>query len=211
MKQEGRAGFLEATGVSRETLDRLQTYADLLLTWNKTINLVGKSTTDDVWTRHLLDSAQLFPLIPKDAETVLDMGSGAGFPGLVLAIMGAPHVHLAESDQRKCAFLREAARLTGTSVKILAQRLESIPAFPADVITARALAPVEQLLGWGEVFLRPGGRYLFLKGQNVEAELTNAHQLWRMRVLQTPSLTDSRASVLCIQEVSRVPARERDS
>lgn len=210
MKQAGRAAFAQTTGVSHETLERLQAYVDLLLLWNQKINLVAKSTADDVWTRHVLDSAQLFPLIPPQTKSLLDMGSGAGFPGLVLAILGVPNVHLGESDQRKCAFLREAARITGAAVTIHPQRLENISAFPADVITARALAPLEDLLGWAEAFLRPGGRCLFLKGQNVEAELTNAHQIWKMRVILTPSLTDSRASVLCIQEVSRVSADPPD-
>ncbi len=205
MKHYGRDAFIRDTGVSRETSDRLQAYADLLLTWNAKINLVGKSTAEDVWHRHLLDSAQLFPLIPKEARMLLDLGSGAGFPGLVLAIMGVPGVHLADSDQRKCSFLREAARVTGTAVTVHAKRVEDIPAFPADIITARALAPLGELLGWAEVFLTPTSRCLFLKGQNVEVELTNAHQIWRMDVTQTPSLTDPRASVLCIQEVSRVP------
>ena len=205
MKQSyGPDDFAKDTGVSRETLDRLRAYADLLLVWNKKINLVAKSTEAELWHRHLLDSAQLFPLIPKTTRTLVDLGSGAGFPGLVLATMGAPGVHLIESDQRKCAFLREAARVAGAPVTIHARRIEDIAPFPVDVITARALAPVADLLDLAEPFTQKATRFLFLKGQNVEVELTDAHKRWRISVDQTPSLTDSHAAVLCIQEVSRV-------
>ena len=106
------AGFAAAINVSRETIERLERYAALLIKWNKTVNLVGRSTIADLWRRHMLDSAQLFPYLPKSAGRLVDFGSGAGFPGLVLAIMGAPDVHLVEANARKCAFLREAARVT---------------------------------------------------------------------------------------------------
>src|SRR5689334_7633402 len=100
--------FAAATHVSRETLGRLQAYADILVAWNQRLNLVGRGTIDDLWRRHMLDSAQLHALLPAGAKILVDLGSGAGFPGLVLAIMGGPHVHLVESDQRKAVFLREA-------------------------------------------------------------------------------------------------------
>lgn len=200
----GPEAFQKDTNVSRETLDRLKAYADLLLVWNKKINLIGPSTAPDLWIRHMLDSAQLFPLIPAGTRTLVDLGSGAGFPGLVLGIMGVPGVTLVESDQRKCAFLREAARIAGAPVMVLAKRIEDIPPFPADVITARALAPVADLLEWGAPFLTESSLCIFPKGQNVEVELTEAHKRWRIRVDQRPSRTDPRGTILCIGEVSRV-------
>jgi 16S rRNA (guanine527-N7)-methyltransferase len=201
----GPSAFLEKTGVSRETLAKLEVYADLLVTWNKKINLIGPSTEADLWHRHMLDSAQLYPLIPPSTGVVLDLGSGAGFPGLVLAIMGLPGVHLVESDQRKCAFLREAARITGASATVHAKRIEQLTAFPADVITARAVAPLADLLAWSERFLTKNTLCIFPKGQNVEVELTDAHKRWRITVDQHSSRTDPRGTILCIGEVSRVP------
>ena len=137
----GPIEFQAKSGVSRETLERLTIYADLLVKWQAKINLVGPETLADLWSRHMLDSAQLFPLIRPDAKRLVDLGSGAGFPGLVLGVMGAPDVHLVESDARKCAFLREAARLTGTTVTIHNKRIEQVAPLGADVVTARALAP----------------------------------------------------------------------
>lgn len=199
----GPEAFQKDTGVSRETLSRLQAYADLLTVWNKKINLVGPSTVPDLWTRHMLDSAQLFPLIPKGTRTLLDLGSGAGFPALVLGIMGIPGVTLVESDQRKCAFLREAARIAGASVTVLAKRIEDVPPFAADVITARALAPLADLLDWSAPFLAENTRCIFPKGQNVEVELTQAHKRWRITTDQRPSRTDPRGTIVCIDEVRR--------
>lgn len=200
----GPEAFQKDTGVSRETLDRLRAYADLLLVWNKKINLIGPSTAPDLWTRHMLDSAQLFPLIPAGVHTLVDLGSGAGFPGLVLGIMGIPGITLIESDQRKCAFLREAARIAGASVTVLAKRIEDITPFPADVITARALAPVAELLEWSAPFLTKSSLCIFPKGQNVEVELTDTHKRWKITVDQRVSRTDPRGTILCIGEVSRV-------
>ncbi len=211
MKQSpayGPAAFAQDTGVSRETLSRLTAYADLLALWNKKINLVGRSTEPEVWQRHMLDSAQLFPLIPPGTQTLLDMGSGAGFPGLVLAIMGVPRVHLVESDQRKCAFLREAARLAQAPATIHAKRIEDLVAFPVDVVTARALAPVADILDWSARFLTEKTTCIFPKGQNVEGELTDAHKRWRITVDQRPSRTDSRGTILCINEVRRVQSEQ---
>src|SRR5437660_9171448 len=132
------AEFAAATGVSRETLPRLDAYAELLRRWSPRINLVAASTLDDLWRRHFLDSAQLLPLIPAAARNLVDLGSGAGFPGLVLAILGVPGVELVEADARKCAFLREAARTAGATVRIHQARIDSLPARAFDVITARA-------------------------------------------------------------------------
>ena len=189
-------GFQKATGVSRETLERLVVYEALLRKWQKTINLVGPKTLDEAWSRHFLDSAQLFPLLPESARVLVDLGSGAGFPGLVLAIMGVPEVHLIESDVRKGAFLREAARATGAPVTVHSKRIEAVQALQADVLTARALAPLKDLLEWGGRFLTAGGVALFLKGQNVEDELTDSTKYWMMRTERFDSVTDPSGSIL---------------
>jgi len=131
------------------------------------------------------------------------MGCGAGFPGLVLAVMGVPDVHLIESDARKCAFLREAARVTGTSVTIHNARIEAVEPLGADVVTARALAPLEKLLGWAERHLLPEGHCVFLKGRGVEDELTTASKEWNITFERFPSQTDSLAAILHLKEVRR--------
>lgn len=199
--------FQDVTGVSRETLDRLRAYADLLIKWQARINLVGPETIPNLWSRHFLDSAQVFPHLPQSAHRLMDMGSGAGFPGLVLALMGAPEIHLIESDQRKCAFLREAARVSGASVTIHNGRLESLPPLGADVVTARALAPLEKLLSWAEPHVLPHGEYLFLKGKGCEDELTTASKEWNITFERYPSVTDPFGTILHLKEVSRGRAK----
>lgn len=191
--------------VSHETMDRLSTYANLLVKWQETINLVGPSTLKDLWRRHFLDSTQLWSLLPEKTERLVDMGSGAGFPGLVLAILGIPDVHLIESDQRKCAFLREVARATGIHITVHASRIESIPAFAADVITSRALASVDALLNLSSGFMAEHTVCLFPKGQTAEVELTGISPTWTLRVERFPSLTDANATILRLSEVCREP------
>jgi len=203
--------------VSRETFARLQIYAALLVKWQAAINLVGRDTLPDLWRRHMLDSAQVADLIaPKKADggalTIIDFGAGAGFPGLVLAIMAADagrnwNVHLLESDARKCAFLATAARETKTDVKIHTARIEKLPAFPVDVVTARALAPLDKLLGYAESFLQPGTECVFLKGAAAADELTEAGKSWKMKVVQRPSRSGPAGCLLHIREISRVRSR----
>jgi len=184
-------------------MERLRVYAELLAKWQAKINLIGPDTLPDLWSRHFLDSAQLFPLIPPVARRLVDIGSGAGFPGLVLAVMGAPDVHLIESDQRKCAFLREAARVTGTKVTILPRRIEQVEPLNADVVTARALAPLGKLLDWAMPHLAPGGECLFLKGKGAEDELTATAKEWNIALDRVASWTDPGGLVLHLREVSR--------
>jgi 16S rRNA (guanine527-N7)-methyltransferase len=198
---------LAALGVSRETLARLETYAALLVRWQARINLVGPDTLPDLWTRHILDSAQVWPLIPPEARRVADLGSGAGFPGLVLAILGAPDVHLVESDARKCAFLREAARLTETKVTVLNRRIEQVAPLSADVVTARALAPLSLLLDWAAPHLAAGGQCLFLKGRGADDELTATAKEWKIAHRRIPSLTDPEGVLLQLREVCRGSAQ----
>ena len=199
----GPIEFQAKSGVSRETLERLTIYADLLVKWQAKINLVGPETLADLWSRHMLDSAQLFPLIRPDAKRLVDLGSGAGFPGLVLGVMGAPDVHLVESDARKCAFLREAARLTGTTVTIHNKRIEQVAPLGADVVTARALAPLVKLLDWAFPHLASGGECLFLKGRGADDELTATAKEWNIALDRIVSLTDPAGLVLQLREVSR--------
>jgi 16S rRNA (guanine527-N7)-methyltransferase len=199
----GPEDFRKATDVSRETLDRLVAYADLLKRWQGTINLIGRSSLDELWRRHMLDSAQLLPLAPN-ARCWLDLGSGAGFPGLVLAILGAPEVHLVESNARKCAFLREAARIAGAEVTVHRARIETLTPWPADAVVARGLAPLRRLLELGAPFCETDSVCLFPKGQDVENELTEATKYWNMKVERLPSVSDPAGTILRLTEVSRV-------
>jgi 16S rRNA (guanine527-N7)-methyltransferase len=203
----GAKGFASATGVSRETLQRLEAYAALLLAWSERINLVGRATLGDLWRRHFLDSAQLLSWIPAGTQSLVDLGSGAGFPGLVLAILGVPGVELIEADSRKAAFLREGARVTGAAVAIRGCRIEAVSPHAADVVTARACAPLDRLLTLGERFIGPQTLCLFLKGARVEEELTAAGKAWTMSISRHPSRADPGGSVLLLQQVVREPRR----
>lgn len=196
------AGFQRATHVSRETMGRLETYLGLLLKWQPRINLVGPATLRDPWRRHFLDSAQLLPLLPESARRLADLGSGAGFPGLILAILGAPDVHLIESDQRKIAFLREVAAATATPVTLHPTRIETIPTLSADVVTARALAPLARLLAYGIPCLGPKGVCLFLKGEQADQELAAAKAGWSMAVERFPSQSDPSGVILRLSAIS---------
>jgi 16S rRNA (guanine527-N7)-methyltransferase len=190
--------------VSRETSERLKIYADLLLRWNHTINLVSKADEGHLKTRHIDDSLALLPLLPPGISHAIDLGSGGGLPGLVLAIASGHRFHLIEADQRKAAFLREAIRATEAPATVHAQRIEATLLPPAKVITARAVAPLVRLLGWAAPLLAPGGVCIFPKGRTSQDELTAAAAQWHMRVHTTPSRTDPTASILSISEISRV-------
>lgn len=177
-------------------MERLATYLATLETWQKKINLVGKGTLTDPWRRHFLDSAQLLPLLPPDARVLVDLGSGAGFPGLVLAAMTDLEVHLIDSDTRKGVFLREAARAMGVAAHVHTGRIETVDPVPADVITSRALAPLDRLLSYAHPFRKAGTTCLFLKGKTVEDELTVAAKEWTMSAVTIPSRTDPAARIV---------------
>jgi 16S rRNA (guanine527-N7)-methyltransferase len=183
----------------------------LLQKWNKAVNLVGRGTVGDLWRRHMLDSAQLVDLLPPAPvgrpRRVVDLGSGAGFPGLVLAVLGAGEVHLVEADARKAAFLREAARVIAADVAFHVKRAESLPALDADVVTARAFAPLVDLLGYAAPLMRPDGVGLFPKGKGVEGELTVARKAWNMTVERAPSRTDAAATILRVEALVRKNAK----
>lgn len=194
--------FQSRFGVSRETLAKLEVYAAHLHKWNPAINLVSKSTLEDLWSRHLADSAQVFSLIPEGTKVLVDLGSGAGFPGLVLAILGVPEVHLVESDVRKAAFLREVARVTGAPATVHPVRIEVADTPPADIVSARALAELTLLLPWAHGMLKPGGTCLFPKGRTAEDELTAVKDSWNMRVERFPSQTDPAGTILRISDLA---------
>ena len=204
-----REAFGDQLGVSRETLERLTIHLELLRRWQPAINLVGTATLADPWRRHFLDCAQLAAHLPPAAAGIADLGSGAGFPGMVLALLGVSGVQLIESDHRKAQFLREVARATGASVAIHAERIERLRAWPADVVTARALAPLPRLLELAARFLSADSVCLFLKGRSVAHELTEARGSWHMVAETSPSLCQADGVVLRVREVSR--ARDRQS
>lgn len=191
------------TTVSRETFSRLEQFVELLLKWNRKINLIGKSTADDVWQRHIIDSAQLLKYIPSNSKIVTDFGSGAGFPGMVLAILADFEVHLVESDQRKCAFLLEASRLAGEKVNVHNQRIEQLEPWQSDIITARALASLDKLLSLTQKFVEKSKLSLFLKGQNVVEEIEEASKSWNIEYKIFPSMTSSNSYILAVEKINQ--------
>ncbi len=203
----GAEGFAARLDVSRETLDRLTVYLELLGRWQRAINLVGPATLADPWRRHILDSAQLLSHLPERASPLVDLGSGGGFPGMVLALLGVPGVALIEADGRKAEFLRQVARATGTRVAVHAERIERLTAWPAAVVTARALAPLPRLLPLAEPFLAADGVCLFLKGPSLTRELIDAGKSWHMVPEMFPSVSSSSGIVLKLRGVGR--ARDR--
>lgn len=203
----GPAEFQRDTLVSRETLDRLEAYAALLLRWNQKINLIGRDSERDIWRRHILDSAQLAPLIPASARSLADIGAGAGLPGLILSILNTPAtIHLIESDQRKAAFMREAARITQASVIIHEKRVEQVSLPAQDVIVARACAPLDKLLAMAEKLISIHTLCVFPKGARVEQELTAARARWNMKARLVPSRSDPLGRILVLTEVARAGA-----
>ena len=190
--------------ISRETYEALERFAALLLRWNRTVNLIARKDEPRLWERHIADSLQLTALMQPVPERAIDLGSGAGLPGLVLAIATGVHFDLIEADQRKATFLREAARLTGSSALVHATRIETAQLAPAPLITARALAPLPRLLDLAAPLLAPDGICLFLKGANVQAELTEAASQWHMTVEILPSQTAPEACILRISDLTRV-------
>lgn len=195
--------------VSRETHQTLERFAALLLRWNRTVNLVARGDELDLWPRHIADSLQLVPLIPPKVERAIDLGSGGGFPGLVLAIVTGIRFDLVESDQRKAAFLREAIRATGAPAVVHAARVESLRLPPAPLVTARALAPLPRLLALAGPLLAPAGLCLFLKGSNAASELTAAGTEWHMQMTSVPSRTAPDACILRISDIARVDLSAR--
>lgn len=212
---KGPSDFQNAFGVPRETVEKLDLYAALLTQWQKVVNLVSPATLNDIWYRHFADSAQLAELVSAPKSWV-DLGSGAGFPGLVIAILLANHencvVHVVESNGRKCAFLAEISRQTEVPVRIHEGRIENIVQSgtigAADIVSSRALAPLGRLLGLAKGFYDSGTCGLFLKGREAAQEIDEAQKLWRFdhRVVQSRTNTDG-----CIVEVRNLASQGENS
>lgn len=204
-----RQRALRLTPVSRETEERLALLVAELGRWQAAKNLVSSATLAEVWTRHIADSLQIFGLA-EGRERWLDLGSGGGFPGLVIGIclaeQGKGRIDLVESNARKCAFLRHAARITGAPVTVHAARIEDVIGDftgKVDVVTARALASLPQLLLWCEELLRTGTLGLFPKGQHLDAELTNSARYWKIQATTVSSVTDDAARILMVRSAER--------
>lgn len=204
-----RARALQANPVSHEIAARLDAFVALLLKWQRAVNLIAPSTVESIWTRHILDSLQLVDLAPT-ARTWIDLGSGGGFPGLVIACMLAQTsgatVHLVEKNAKKAAFLREVTRHLGLPALVHAVQIEDfIASFSdsADVVTARALAPLPRLLGYVAPLVEKGAQALLPKGQDVEAELTEASKCWNMKAKLVPSRTDPDARIVLLTGLAR--------
>lgn len=199
-------GFQEATDVSDDVLAGLEAYVALLEKWQRTVNLVGRGSLGDVWRRHVLDSAQLAPHLPPTATVIADIGSGAGFPGLVLAVMdpvvGAEY-HLIESNERKCAFLREANRITGADATVHHCRVENLRGLKADLVVARSVAPLAKLLPIAIPVLKKQGQCLFLKGKKWREELTETKNKWNMKESTIRSMSDPSGMILKLEAITR--------
>jgi 16S rRNA (guanine527-N7)-methyltransferase len=194
-------------GVSRESLERIEAFLSLLFEWQQKTNLVSPASLPAVWTRHVIDSLQLLPQLNGPPGAIADLGSGGGFPGVILAIASGRSVDLYESSQKKAAFLSEALRVSRATGSVRMGRLENV-ATPAKgqyaYVTARALAPLPELLSYAAPFIASGATGLFLKGKDVDLELTESAKSWRIRMDKHKSLTDSEAVLLAIKEASRV-------
>jgi 16S rRNA (guanine527-N7)-methyltransferase len=200
-RRSDRAAAERLIGVSRETWLRFDRHVEALDKWQRTTNLVAPDTLPHVWTRHVADSAQLVALAPEKPMRWVDFGSGAGFPGLVAAAMiGDGAVTLVESNLKKAAFLREAARAMGVAVSVIPDRAENVLAGPAgaDIVSARAVAPLPDLLRLAAPLLTKGAIGLFPKGREASRELTEAAECWRFEATLHPSLTDPDATILRI-------------
>ena len=201
---------LQLSGVTPEAIEKLKIYVDLILQWNKAINLVSPATIPQIWERHILDSAQLWPIISQHAgkgSRIVDLGSGGGLPALVLAIMGADHVTMVESDKRKCIFLQEASRETKlTNVTIVNERIENVSGVKAPIVTARALAPLLSLTAWASPLIEPGGIMLFPKGQDWQEEINGLTEHFSEDLVgnieKFQSITDKDAKIVLIHTPS---------
>jgi 16S rRNA (guanine527-N7)-methyltransferase len=200
---------LGGVDVSRETFDALKAYEALVQRWTPAINLVSKSTVSNVWHRHIVDSAQIFSVCPASAEKWVDLGSGGGFPGIVVAILAKElsprlRVTLVESDLRKATFLRQAAQTLGLQATVVSKRIESLEPMSADVLSARALAPLPTLLGYAATHLAESGTAILPKGARYQDEIADARKAWSFDVDIKPSLSEAEAAILVIRNIQSV-------
>ena len=203
--------FSRDISVSRETLAQLKEFVHLLLRWQKVFNLVGSSTVVDIWRRHILDSAQIYQFL-NPPGCLVDLGSGAGFPGIVLAIMGYPAVKLIEANGKKCAFLRKASHSLDINIEVIQCRIEDHKSTKrAAYITSRALASLEKLLIYSEPLISRQGKCFFMKGANVVPELTKAKKNWNMDVQKHISMSNPRGVVLEIAELTSIDEKHESN
>lgn len=189
--------------LSPDAMERLEHYVQLLLKWNVKINLIGKTTESDIWERHIVDALQLLKYIPQSAKTLTDFGTGAGIPGVILALTGKlEHIHLIESNRKKCAFLNEAASLATGQVTIHAERIENLAPWASDIITARALAPLNQLASLTYPFTKTETILLLHKGKQVAEEIEKWHQDWGGDVIRHQSQTSTLSTVIEIKNMT---------
>lgn len=197
--------------VSRETYDRLCLFQKILIKWQKSINLISKNTIENTWERHFLDSAQLYKFVRDIEGNIIDFGSGAGFPGMVLAIMGKKNIHLVESDYKKCVFLKEIAMLTETDITIHNCRIEELNFINVDLVTCRALASLKNLIHYVEVFINKSlgerqqyPKLLFLKGKSYFSEIIELSKIKKISFEEYPSITDKDGRILYISKVDKL-------
>lgn len=207
-----QALLLSDYGVSRETIERFMAYQAILTKWAPRINLVGASTLGSFWDRHILDSAQILRFARPEAKSWVDFGSGAGFPGLVIAALIQPNdgaqVTLIEASTKRCGFLREAARAMQVQVEIINDKLENVMPFPVDIITARAFTALDRLLAYADPWQGSQTQALFPKGEEVSAELEQASTNWLFKSTIHPSVSDARG---CIVEITECQPRTRST
>jgi 16S rRNA (guanine527-N7)-methyltransferase len=208
-EEQAQTILVDAFNVSRETMDRLEAYRNLLLKWAAQINLVGPSTLDQFWDRHILDSAQLLPFSETKITSFADFGSGAGLPGLVLAALlqdrgGEHHGYLVESSAKRCGFLREGARTLGVNITIVQEKIETVDAMSVDLVTARAFAPLGKLLDYAYPWAELGARLIFFKGEDVQQEIVEASTNWAFQSRVKTSVTDSRGCLVEITNLERL-------
>ena len=194
--------------VSRETYEKLSVFENILIKWQNSINLISRSTIKSIWVRHFLDSAQLYKFVKNVEGNIIDFGSGAGFPGMVLAIMGKKNIHLVESDHKKCVFLKEIAMLTETDITIHNCRIEDLSFINVDLITSRALASLSKLINYVEIFMNKSleekqefPKLLFLKGKSYYSEVIELSKNKKISLEEYPSITDKNGKILYINRV----------
>lgn len=198
---DSEANFSERLDVSRETHAKLEEYVSLLLVWQKKINLVSRETIDSVWSRHIWDSAQLASLLPNKSASIIDLGSGAGLPGVVLSILGYSNLTLVESNSKKTAFLKTVKRKLSLSCEVAETRIENLKHGPADVVVSRALASLDRLLSYSQNFITSQTQLVFLKGKGFQNEITEAKRNWSFQVKTKQSITSEEGRVLILSGV----------
>ena len=214
MKINSYNDFCLFQDVSRETFEKFSIYYQTLIKWQNSINLISKNTIERVWERHFLDSAQLYNITKEIDGNIIDFGSGAGFPGLILAMMGNKKIHLVESDQKKCTFLREVSMLSETNVTVHHNRIEDLEYFDVELITARALAPLNKLIDYAEAFTKNSStnqklpKLLFLKGKSYKKEISELGKRISFSIEEFESITDKFGKILYINKINMLNIKD---